>query len=163
MDMIYEQNACEITLNDQLVFSNSAPVLEPVLLEENSHVCYLQLACLTSTTIPSVTIATVRNYTFTAAISDIHYSAIQVETPAKQQLTPLEVEMPKTVHVMDVISVHPTLPAGLKVNERSGQIEGIPEEVSPMTVYTVTLTTTRGVENATIAIGVSGRNDGLNK
>ena len=113
---------------------------------------YLQLNCLTSTTIPSVTIATVRNYTLTVAISDLHYSAIQVEIPAKQQLTPLEVAMPKNVHVMDVISVQPVLPAGLKVDERSGQIEGMPEEVSPMTVYTVTMTTTRGVENATIAI-----------
>ena len=73
------------------------------------------------------------------------------------EISPITLVVPSDVRVVGRSTIQPALPNGLEINERDGEIRGTPTEVSPRTEYTITVMTTRGMENTTLVLEVASK------
>ena len=73
------------------------------------------------------------------------------------EMSPITLVVPSDVRVVGHSTIQPALPDGLEINEQNGEIRGTPTEVSPRTEYTISVMTTRGMENTTLVLEITSR------
>ena len=73
------------------------------------------------------------------------------------EISPITLVLPPNVRMAGRCIIQPSLPNGLEMNEQNGVIRGTPTEVTFRTEYTITVMTTRGLENTTLILEVISR------